>query len=383
MLRQCATNHRGRFALSNNKMWTHYDNLKVARNAPPAVIKAAYRALSQQYHPDRNPAPEAQQIMRLINGAYDVLGDPARRAEYDRELAAREKEEKLVAQRKAAVRKDDDPAAIRTQRRSPSPVQPPPPAPPSTTSRSALPPVWARVLLCVVLFAIGVWFTWRDEVNTTASHDVPDAANTSSPWVTPAHAPSPEVAALASGTSVPAPVRPAVDLASVPTAVDPAPVLHAGDPASIPPAASPTPAPPAVNPAPMQAAPVHHAARPPVQPPTRPPVHPATIQSAPPQSTPTVSDAEFIAMMKIQEPDFDRIIRDPDWNTYLQWHEGTTTIGQIATNAFNRRDMKISVKIFETFKLAKTAAVSSGIPFPKLMEYEDQLIRNLPKRGVR
>jgi DnaJ-class molecular chaperone len=31
---------------------THYDNLKVARNAPDSVIKAAYKALCQTYHPD-------------------------------------------------------------------------------------------------------------------------------------------------------------------------------------------------------------------------------------------------------------------------------------------------------------------------------------------
>lgn len=47
------------------KIHTHYDNLKVAREAPPEVIRAAYRALSQRYHPDRNPAnAEAARIMR-------------------------------------------------------------------------------------------------------------------------------------------------------------------------------------------------------------------------------------------------------------------------------------------------------------------------------
>lgn len=32
---------------------THYDNLKVARNAPTSVIKAAYKALCQTYHTDK------------------------------------------------------------------------------------------------------------------------------------------------------------------------------------------------------------------------------------------------------------------------------------------------------------------------------------------
>ena len=55
---------------------THYDNLKVARDAPSEVIRAAYRALTQRYHPDRNPDPEAARIMQIINRAYEVLSDP-------------------------------------------------------------------------------------------------------------------------------------------------------------------------------------------------------------------------------------------------------------------------------------------------------------------
>jgi len=72
-------------------MHTHYDNLKVTRGAPPEVIRAAYKALTQRYHPDRNDSPDAPRIMRLINEAYAVLGDPERRKAYDRELAASER----------------------------------------------------------------------------------------------------------------------------------------------------------------------------------------------------------------------------------------------------------------------------------------------------
>jgi len=73
-------------------MHTHYDNLKVARGAPAEVIKAAYRALSQRYHPDRNASPDAERVMRLLNEAYAVLGDAARRAAYDEELGRHEPE---------------------------------------------------------------------------------------------------------------------------------------------------------------------------------------------------------------------------------------------------------------------------------------------------
>ena len=67
-----------------NKLHTHYDNLKVAREAPPEVIRAAYRALSQRFHPDRNPGnDDAARIMTVINTAYAVLSDPERRRQHD------------------------------------------------------------------------------------------------------------------------------------------------------------------------------------------------------------------------------------------------------------------------------------------------------------
>jgi DnaJ-like protein len=63
---------------------THYDNLKIARDAPVEVVRAAYRALCLKYHPDRHAAdPEATEMMALLNSAYDVLSDPEKRREYD------------------------------------------------------------------------------------------------------------------------------------------------------------------------------------------------------------------------------------------------------------------------------------------------------------
>jgi DnaJ-class molecular chaperone len=63
---------------------THYDNLKVARNAPPEVIEAAYRALAQKYHPDRNPDPSAVRVTRIVNAAYEALSDPIKRRRHDK-----------------------------------------------------------------------------------------------------------------------------------------------------------------------------------------------------------------------------------------------------------------------------------------------------------
>jgi curved DNA-binding protein CbpA len=68
-----------------NRIPTHYDNLKVARNAPPEVIRAAYKSLSQMYHPDRNPGDaQATRVMAIINSSYDVLSNPDRRREHDK-----------------------------------------------------------------------------------------------------------------------------------------------------------------------------------------------------------------------------------------------------------------------------------------------------------
>lgn len=62
---------------------THYDNLRVAHNAPAEVIKASYRVLAQMYHPDRNKDPNAARNMQIINDAYNVLSDPQQRKEHD------------------------------------------------------------------------------------------------------------------------------------------------------------------------------------------------------------------------------------------------------------------------------------------------------------
>lgn len=83
------------------RIHTHYDNLKVARDAPPEVIRAAYRTLSKKYHPDHHPDnPESIRIIQLINSAYDVLSDPVRRQEHDRWIA-REEAAQQAAERPA------------------------------------------------------------------------------------------------------------------------------------------------------------------------------------------------------------------------------------------------------------------------------------------
>jgi hypothetical protein len=65
------------------KVRTHYDNLKIARDAPIEVIEAAYRSLAQKYHPDRSASKNAPRIMALINQAYSVLSNAELRRHHD------------------------------------------------------------------------------------------------------------------------------------------------------------------------------------------------------------------------------------------------------------------------------------------------------------
>jgi DnaJ-class molecular chaperone len=62
-----------------------YRILNVAREAGQATIKAAYRELAKRLHPDRNPGDSgAEQRFKQVTQAYELLRDPAKRAQFDR-----------------------------------------------------------------------------------------------------------------------------------------------------------------------------------------------------------------------------------------------------------------------------------------------------------
>lgn len=63
---------------------THYVVLGVPEAADDATIRRAYVALARQHHPDVEGGDAAR--MRAINEAWATLGDPVRRARYDRSL---------------------------------------------------------------------------------------------------------------------------------------------------------------------------------------------------------------------------------------------------------------------------------------------------------
>jgi curved DNA-binding protein CbpA len=64
----------------------YYETLEVSPNASPEVIKRAYRTLLERYHPDKHPDTRkawAEEMTKQLNEAFSVLGDDARRKEYD------------------------------------------------------------------------------------------------------------------------------------------------------------------------------------------------------------------------------------------------------------------------------------------------------------
>jgi DnaJ-class molecular chaperone len=81
---------------------THYDNLKVAQDAPPEVIRAAYKILCKKFHPDHHQNDsKTTKTFQLISVAYHVLSDPIARREHDAWIA---KEEQRLAKETAQLK---------------------------------------------------------------------------------------------------------------------------------------------------------------------------------------------------------------------------------------------------------------------------------------
>ena len=63
----------------------YYDTLGVKRNASDNDLKASFRKLAKECHPDRHPGDQtAEQRFKELNEAYEALKDPQKRAAYDK-----------------------------------------------------------------------------------------------------------------------------------------------------------------------------------------------------------------------------------------------------------------------------------------------------------
>jgi curved DNA-binding protein CbpA len=65
---------------------THYDTLGIGRSASSDEVRAAWKRVARELHPDRNPRSTAASEFQQAKAAYDVLSDPTARSIYDREL---------------------------------------------------------------------------------------------------------------------------------------------------------------------------------------------------------------------------------------------------------------------------------------------------------
>lgn len=70
------------------KITTLYDILQVSPYANSSVIRAAFKALTQKWHPDRHPDNNDIALLKFqkIKYAYDVLSNPGSRSEYDQKI---------------------------------------------------------------------------------------------------------------------------------------------------------------------------------------------------------------------------------------------------------------------------------------------------------
>ena len=73
----------------------YYDWLEVSPKASAEVIEKAYKALVLKYHPDvyKGDFREAEEIIKKVNEAYEVLSDNTKRVEYDGLLKAKEQQQ--------------------------------------------------------------------------------------------------------------------------------------------------------------------------------------------------------------------------------------------------------------------------------------------------
>ncbi len=80
-----------------------YEILEVSEKASKEVIDKAYHVLAKKYHPDLQQGEakqKAEEKMKQINAAYEILGNDEKRKEYDAKLEAKRLEERQISKQR-------------------------------------------------------------------------------------------------------------------------------------------------------------------------------------------------------------------------------------------------------------------------------------------
>lgn len=73
----------------------YYDILQINKNASPEIVEKAYKVLAKKHHPDlqqEDDKKQAEDILKEINEAYEVLSNPEKKAQYDAMLLEKEQD---------------------------------------------------------------------------------------------------------------------------------------------------------------------------------------------------------------------------------------------------------------------------------------------------
>ncbi|HEY6073026.1 MAG TPA: DnaJ domain-containing protein, partial [Anaerolineales bacterium] len=79
-----------------SKQSDFYESLGLPRDATQEEIRRAYHEAAQRLHPDKNQAPGETEMFLNVQQAYEVLSNPARRAQYDLTLPPQEESSSQV-----------------------------------------------------------------------------------------------------------------------------------------------------------------------------------------------------------------------------------------------------------------------------------------------
>jgi hypothetical protein len=130
-----------------------YEILGIPPNATPEEIQKAYHRLALTHHPDVRKTPDAEERMKEINAAYEVLSDPEKRRQFD---------QKRVIKESPPIRPDRAEQHNRQPRSEPSPD-------PVSRQRQRPQPQWMSCAAGLLVFLLILVVMWVGTPQTTSA----------------------------------------------------------------------------------------------------------------------------------------------------------------------------------------------------------------------